>query len=80
MILDFNRATNLPCAYTQFATCPLPPAENRLPVAVEAGEQIPGEATQASKDATAAAAAANREVLTRYATDGGRISPTPTVG
>jgi uncharacterized protein (DUF1684 family) len=39
--LDFNRATNLPCAYTEFATCPLPPAENRLPVAVEAGEQKP---------------------------------------
>jgi uncharacterized protein len=38
--LDFNRATNLPCAYTQFATCPLPPAENRLPIAVEAGEQF----------------------------------------
>jgi hypothetical protein len=44
VILDFNRATNLPCAYTEFATCPLPPAENRLPVAVEAGEQIPHEA------------------------------------
>ena len=43
--LDFNRATNLPCAYTEFATCPLPPAENRLPVAVEAGEQIPYEAS-----------------------------------
>ena len=42
--LDFNRATNLPCAYTEFATCPLPPAGNRLPVAVEAGEQIPDEA------------------------------------
>lgn len=41
--LDLNRATNLPCAYTDFATCPLPPAENRLPVAVEAGEQIPHE-------------------------------------
>ena len=44
VILDFNRATNLPCAYTEFATCPLPPAENRLPVAVEAGERIPYEA------------------------------------
>jgi uncharacterized protein len=44
VILDFNRATNLPCAYTEFATCPLPPAENRLPVAVTAGEQIPYEA------------------------------------
>lgn len=43
VVLDFNRATNLPCAYTDFATCPLPPAENRLPVAVEAGEQIPHE-------------------------------------
>ncbi len=41
--LDFNRATNLPCAYTDLATCPLPPAENRLPVAVEAGEKIPYE-------------------------------------
>ncbi|GAA2118561.1 DUF1684 domain-containing protein [Actinomadura napierensis] len=41
--LDFNRAHNLPCAYTGFATCPLPPAENRLPVAVEAGEKIPYE-------------------------------------
>jgi len=41
--LDFNRATTLPRAYTDFATCPLPPAENRLPVAVEAGEKIPHE-------------------------------------
>jgi uncharacterized protein (DUF1684 family) len=41
VVLDFNRATNLPCAYTEFATCPLPPAENRLPVAIEAGEKDP---------------------------------------
>jgi uncharacterized protein (DUF1684 family) len=41
--LDFTRAANLPCAYTDLATCPLPPAENRLPVAVEAGERIPYE-------------------------------------
>lgn len=41
--LDFNRAVNLPCAFTDLATCPLPPAENRLPVAVEAGEKIPYE-------------------------------------
>lgn len=39
--VDFNRAANLPCAYTDLATCPLPPAENRLPVAVEAGQRIP---------------------------------------
>ncbi len=42
--VDFNRAANLPCAYTPFATCPLPPAGNRLPFPVEAGEQIPYEA------------------------------------
>jgi uncharacterized protein (DUF1684 family) len=41
VVLDFNRAVNLPCAYTDFATCPLPPAGNHLPVAVEAGEQKP---------------------------------------
>jgi uncharacterized protein (DUF1684 family) len=41
--LDFNRAVNLPCAFTDLATCPLPPAENRLPIAVEAGEKIPFE-------------------------------------
>lgn len=39
--IDFNRAYNMPCAYTDFATCPLPPAANTLPFAVEAGEQIP---------------------------------------
>jgi uncharacterized protein len=39
--IDFNRAINMPCAYTEFATCPLPPPSNTLPFAVEAGEQIP---------------------------------------
>jgi hypothetical protein len=39
--VDFNRAANLPCAYTDLATCPLPPVENRLPVSIEAGEKIP---------------------------------------
>ena len=37
--LDFNRAENWPCAYTAFATCPLPSFENRLPVRIEAGEK-----------------------------------------
>jgi uncharacterized protein (DUF1684 family) len=37
--LDFNRAYNPPCAFTPFATCPLPPPENWLPFAVEAGEK-----------------------------------------
>lgn len=40
-VVDFNRASNLPCAYTDYATCPLPPAENRLPIAVTAGEKLP---------------------------------------
>ncbi|MFK4272892.1 DUF1684 domain-containing protein [Streptomyces milbemycinicus] len=43
VVLDFNRAANLPCAYTDLATCPLPPAENRLPVAIEAGQKTPRE-------------------------------------
>ena len=37
--LDFNRAHNWPCAYTSWATCPLPPQGNHLPVRVEAGEK-----------------------------------------
>lgn len=37
--LDFNRAYNPPCAFTPFATCPLPPPENWLPFAVPAGER-----------------------------------------
>lgn len=37
--IDFNRAYNPPCAFTPFATCPLPPKGNRLPVRVEAGEK-----------------------------------------
>jgi len=37
--LDFNRAHNPPCAYTPYATCPLPLPQNRLKVAIPAGEQ-----------------------------------------
>jgi uncharacterized protein len=39
VVLDFNRAENPPCAFNDFATCPLPPPENRLTVRVEAGER-----------------------------------------
>jgi uncharacterized protein (DUF1684 family) len=39
-ILDFNKAYNPPCAFTPFATCPLPPSQNVLPVAIRAGEKI----------------------------------------
>lgn len=38
-IVDFNKAYNPPCAFTTFATCPLPPLQNRLPIRVEAGEK-----------------------------------------
>lgn len=41
VLLDFNRATNLPCAFTDFASGPLPPAGNDLPFAVTAGERLP---------------------------------------
>jgi uncharacterized protein (DUF1684 family) len=40
-VVDFNRAVNLPCAYTDFATCPLPPAENHLRIEITAGEKTP---------------------------------------
>eukprot|EP00668_Euglena_longa_P014784 GGOE01018809.1.p1 GENE.GGOE01018809.1~~GGOE01018809.1.p1 ORF type:complete len:288 (+),score=16.02 GGOE01018809.1:39-866(+) len=43
VILDFNCAYNPPCAFTPFATCPLPPPENRLNVRIEAGEKRVGD-------------------------------------
>jgi hypothetical protein len=39
VVIDFNRAYNPPCAFTQFATCPLPPNQNRLDLAITAGEK-----------------------------------------
>lgn len=39
VILDFNRAYNPPCAFTPYATCPLPPRQNKLAVRIEAGEK-----------------------------------------
>ncbi|HET8819757.1 MAG TPA: DUF1684 domain-containing protein, partial [Xanthomonadaceae bacterium] len=40
--VDFNHAYNPPCAFTAFATCPLPPPENRLDLAITAGEKAYG--------------------------------------
>ena len=37
--IDFNKAYNPPCAFTNFATCPLPPTQNRLPLRITAGEK-----------------------------------------
>ena len=39
VVIDFNKAFSPPCAFTKFATCPLPPRQNRLPIAIEAGER-----------------------------------------
>lgn len=39
VVLNFNRAYNPPCAFTAFATCPLPPAQNCFPFRLEAGEK-----------------------------------------
>jgi hypothetical protein len=41
-MIDFNKAYNPPCAFTPYATCPLPPRENMLQVKVLAGEKSPG--------------------------------------
>ena len=40
--LDFNKAVNPPCVFTPYATCPLPPPQNRLRVQVTAGELMYG--------------------------------------
>ncbi len=40
VVMDFNFAQNPPCAYNPFTTCPLPPQQNRLAIAIEAGEKI----------------------------------------
>jgi uncharacterized protein len=42
--IDFNKAYSPPCAFTKFATCPLPPRQNRLPFPIEAGEKYSGHA------------------------------------
>jgi uncharacterized protein (DUF1684 family) len=39
IVVDFNKSYNPPCAFTKFATCPLPPRQNRLAIRVEAGEK-----------------------------------------
>lgn len=43
VVLDFNRAVNPPCAFTPYATCPLPEPYNVLPVRIEAGEKRHGD-------------------------------------
>jgi uncharacterized protein (DUF1684 family) len=42
VIIDFNKAYNPPCVFTEFATCPLPPPQNKLPIKITAGEKMWG--------------------------------------
>jgi hypothetical protein len=42
VVVDFNKAYNWPCVFTEYATCPLVPKQNMLPVRVEAGEKMYG--------------------------------------
>ena len=42
VVIDFNKSYSPPCAFTNFATCPLPPDQNRLPLAIHAGEKYRG--------------------------------------
>ena len=39
VVIDFNKAYSPPCAFTNYATCPLPPRQNKLPLRIEAGEK-----------------------------------------
>ena len=39
VVLDFNKAINWPCAYTEYGTCPLPPVQNRFAAEIPAGEK-----------------------------------------
>lgn len=53
VVLDFNLAINPPCAFTAYATCPLPPRQNRVNIAIEAGEliyQSHGQTAQATSE------------------------------
>jgi uncharacterized protein (DUF1684 family) len=40
LVIDFNKGYNWPCVFTEYATCPIPPRQNHLPLRVEAGEKM----------------------------------------
>jgi uncharacterized protein len=48
-VVDFNKAYNPPCAFNNFATCPLPPYQNRLQLEITAGEKTYAEGLDASR-------------------------------
>ena len=49
VVVDFNKAYNPPCAFSPYTTCPLPPAQNHLDVAVRAGERKYADAAHTAK-------------------------------
>jgi uncharacterized protein (DUF1684 family) len=53
LVIDFNRAVNLPFAFTEFGTCPAPVPANQVPVAITAGELAPVRVTGLSAHTTA---------------------------
>ena len=44
VVIDFNKAYNPPCVFSPYATCPLPPEQNLLTIAITAGEKNYGNA------------------------------------
>ena len=58
--LDFNKAYSPPCAFTDFATCPLPPRQNRLALAIEAGEKDPHQGAVSTRAKPSSGQAATR--------------------
>lgn len=55
-VIDFTRAANMPCAYSDMTTCPLPPRANRIASRVAAGERSPGIRLVSAADGTASVA------------------------
>jgi hypothetical protein len=51
VVVDFNLAYNMPCVFSVYATCPLPPAGNKLTVPIPAGEKLPAQPASVSKQA-----------------------------
>jgi len=49
VVVDFNLAYNMPCVFSPYATCPLPPEGNRLTVPIPAGEMLPAEPASVSE-------------------------------
>ena len=62
-IVDFNKGYNPPCAFTPFSTCPLPPASNRLDLAITAGEMKPRKPADPAPAAASSAAPPPDNVL-----------------